>query len=159
MIGFLDCSGCGCLFRADERACPFCDSRRRRADLPALLLGCMLGLSSFGCGETPDDNGEEYLSVGVTYAAPPPSQGYWGTTTDSVSDTSTETSSSSTSSGTTTDSSGAPEPSSSESGTTETGTTGDTESNTTGASESATTGDSESDTDTTGDTGSSSTGD
>jgi hypothetical protein len=86
MTSFLDCSGCGRLYRDDEPRCPFCASRLRRADLPArLVVGFLLGAASTSCGDKPNEpTSDPTIDSGLAYAGPPPETGFEteeGTTT------------------------------------------------------------------------------
>ena len=78
MVGYVDCEGCGCLIRAEESACPFCD--RRGGLIPGgalkflglvvagLSLGTVSCVSEDGSGDS--ISGDEDDADAVTYAGP-----------------------------------------------------------------------------------------
>lgn len=77
MVGYVDCEGCGCLIRAEESRCPFCDRRGSLISSAALkLFGLAAGLSlatmscaaDEGTGDT--ISGDEQNADAVTYAGP-----------------------------------------------------------------------------------------
>lgn len=77
MVAYVDCEGCGCLIRAEESRCPFCDRRGSLISSAALkLFGLAAGLSlaTMSCaadeGNGDTISGDEQNADAVTYAGP-----------------------------------------------------------------------------------------
>ena len=113
MVAYVDCEGCGCLIRAEEQRCPFCDRHPTIVWHAGLkMLGLTLGLSlanaSCAADEMPsdtiadaDDDADGDDADAVTYAGPDDASfSDSGTFTTTVSDP-TDTSSDDTTTSTT----------------------------------------------------------